>query len=394
MSYIAHLNRNDIIDFSYLKTIFINIFGYNFKSEFTITQIQNLISIIKKIDDNIAMELYKRQFHILYLIAQTLHVYNEDILQMESDEFYNTFYYPNIISIISSNMKEAKETLKLIIRATFQEVQDKCKDIVEYNLIFMNMDKTIMKNDILHLFLNTLFLDIDPLDLDNIKQYYTSNFRYLLYAYLKNKTTGLTALDSNPSILQEDSLAISTRLRIYDDGIKITQIQELCDKSNTYDRILNNYRRLKTDVIANELQRIYLYATTKTSTTDNRISILSTFDSDANLSLIKDKMPLIYRLLRSLHIVAKANPIDDNFKQLMYKSIYDILFLEFSKHISNQLASNLANNIAKKMTYSLTVGQYIDPLTMDSLSINTYTFLNQLKLFLEILVKNISNVNN
>jgi len=74
----------------------------------------------------------------------------------------------------------------------------------------------------------------------------------------------------------------------------------------------------------------------------------------------------------------------------MYNSIYEVLFLEFSKNLSTEISANLAMNIAKKITYSLSHGQFVDPITMDSLSINNYIFLNQLKIFLEMTVKNVN----
>ena len=388
MSYIIPLRAHD---YTNLKIIFINLFGDDFKSEFNISQIQNLIEVFKKFDSNIVVELYKRQFHILYLIAHTLHKYNEENLKLSPDVFYEHFYFPNMISILSSHMKEAKVMLRNIVRDTYEEVHERCQDIVDFYLVFFNNDSQVIKNDILHIFLNTLFLEADPINIENVKTHYTTDFRYLLYSYLKNKTTGLSPLEVSPDIIHEDSnLFTSTRLRIYEDGIKITQIQELCDKSNTYNRILQNYNNIKTNVISNELQKIFLYITTKTATNDNRISMLSVLDEEKNLENIKIKLPLIYKLLRSLHITTKANPIDENFKILMYKSIYEVLFIEFSKNLSNEISINLANNISKKITYSLTSGQYIDPLTMDSLSINNYMFLTQLKTFLEFLVKNVN----
>lgn len=378
-------------DSSTLKVIFVNLFGTEFKSQFNLPQIRQLLEIYKRFDDNIVVDPLKRQLHTLYLIAHSLHEYNEEYLKLEPTDFYNDFYFPNMVSIISIHMKEARSLLKSTVRVVYNEVKDKCKDVIDFYLVLYNSEPAVIKNDLLNLFLNTLFLDTDPLYIEDIRSHYRINFRYLLYSYLKNKTTRLSSFEIEPSVLKkEDVLSISTRLRIYEDGIKITRIQELCDKSNTYTRILQNYNKLKKEIISNELQKIHLYTLNKTTTTDDKVSILSTFENDDKLELIREKLPLIYKLLRSLHITSQNTIFDESFKKLMYNSIYEVLFLEFSKNLSTEISANLAMNIAKKITYSLSHGQFVDPITMDSLSINNYIFLNQLKIFLEMTVKNVN----
>lgn len=379
------------IDFTQLKKIFVNIVGEDFKSELTIEHIHKILQTFQKFEGNILADEYVKQFHILYLIAQVLHKYNFENLNMVNSDFYENFYFPNIISILSSHMKDAKRALNAIITSTYQDVKEKCQDIVEFYLVFFNRDHTIIKNDILNIFLNTLFLDNDPIEIDNLREYYASNFRYLLYSYLKNKTSGLLTFEIDPTVIREDHMiSVSTRYRIYEEGIRVTQVQELCDKPNTYGRVVQNYNKLKSSILTNELQKFYLYATNKTTTNDNKISVLSTLDNEEQLEKVKEKLPLIYKLLRSLHICSKDNVVDDNFKQLIYKSVYEVLYLEFSKNLSKEIAINLANNISKKITFSLTNGQYLDPLTMEQVHVNTHGFIVQLKHFLEILVKNVT----
>jgi hypothetical protein len=379
------------IDFTNLKRIFVNIVGEGFKGKLSTSQIQSLISTFYKFESQIVAEEYVKQFHILYLIGHIMHKYNYENLGLNNTEFYNDFYFPNIISILSSHLRGARRILNSIVTTTYVDVRDKCQDVVEFYLVFFNRDHTIIKNDILNIFLNTLFLDNDPVEIDDIKDYYSSNFRYLIYSYLKNKTSGLLTFEVDPTVIREDHMiSVSARYKIYEDGIRVTQIQELCDKPNTQDRVLQNYNKLKSNVITNELQKFYLYATNKTATNDNKISILSTLNNEEQLDKVKSKLPLIYKLLRAIHINTKDNVIDDNFRQLIYKSIYEVLYLEFEKNISKDLAVSLANNISKKMTHSLTFGQYIDPLTMEPVSVNTHGFVIQLKQFLEILVKNVA----
>ena len=387
MFFLNDQTDTNTIDFSNLKYIFINLFGNDFNYEFTTEQIQVLINTFYKFEPNITTEPYTQQFHVLYLIGHTLHKYNNENLNMETTDFYDKFYYPNMVSILSSHMKDAKKVLNKIIKEIFDEVKERCYDVVEFYLVFFNCDSSVIKNDILNIFLNTVFLDNDPNDMDNIRKYYESNFRFLFYAYLKNKTAGLLTFDIE---LREDHmLSMSTRYKIYEDGIRITQIYELCNKPNTHQRILQNYNDLKSDIITNELQKFYLYTTNKTTTTDNKMSLLSTFDNDG-LDNIKTDLQLIYNLLRSLHIRSKESLLDDNFKQLIYKSMYDVLYIEFSRHLAKEVAINLANNIARKITISLTNGQYIDPLTLDPVAIDDDKFITQLKTFLELLVKNVS----
>lgn len=382
-------------DLRQLNQIFQNIVNDTyFNNTFTYIQIQQLLDNFYRYCyvELHNKDIYTKQFHILYLVSHVLHKHNNEVLCLENNEFYESFYYPNIISILSSHLVNAKRLLSKIIKTTYIEIKSQSANVIDFYLVFFNRDANVIQNDVLNIFLNTLFLDNDPLDIEELKSFYTTSFRYLIYSYLKNKTTGLLSFEIDPSVIREDHImAISTRYKIYEEGIRITQIQELCDQSNSYNRILQNYNKMKSAVITNELQKFYLYSINKSVTSDNKVSILSTFNLEDNLTNIKEHMPLIYKLLRALHINNKLNIFDDNFKKLLYTSVYEVLYSEFKINLSEEISINLANNISKKLTISLTNGQYIDPISMDAININNHTFILQLKNFLSLLIKNINN---
>ena len=267
----------------------------------------------------------------------------------------------------------------------YLHVKDACQEISDYKLILSEYEPEVIKNDILNIFMSTVFLDSDPIDIVDVKEAYSANFKYLMYAYLKCKS-----IDDKPFEYNVDDTegVVSSRNKIYDDGIRISQIQEYCNSADTNIRISENYKKIKNSIISNELQRMYLYASNKTIPIDNEICILHILSTD--IIGLKSKLPLIYRLLRSIHIETKNNAIDTHFKQLIYKSIYEVLVTEFFKKISKEISIKLAEDISKSISNSLVIGQYIDPITLDEISVNNHNFINQLKIFLEIIIKHVA----
>lgn len=376
----------DNINFVYLKRIFVDLFGDEFTGEFTIPQIQTLLEQVYRFEGITNPSNHENQFHALYLIGHTLHKYNNENLQLPN--FYDKFYFPNMVSILSSHMVEAKRILNTVMKTSYTEVREKCQDIVDFYLVFFKQDHSTIKNDILNMFINTMFLDSDPQDTTDIREYYESTFRYLLYSYLKVKTANHTDFEINPELIKEEHLiSISQRYKIYDEGIRISQIHEMCRGSNTDNRIIQNYNNLKADISTNELQKFYLYSTDKISNNDNRLDLLSTFTDTEGLLEIQRNLPLIYKLLRSIHITSKPNDINQGFRDLIYSTSYEILFLAFFKTTSKEKAANMAENTARKITKSITTGLYVDPITLDHVPINNYHFINQLKQFLELMLR-------
>lgn len=332
-----------------------------------------------------------RQFHILYLIGYLFLDYNKTKINMDNVQFQDKIYFPNILNIIIIHLGQCKKLLYKIVRDTYKDIEIESKQIIEFYFVIYNVESSIIQNDILSIFLKGIFLNIDPFDIQDLKDYYSAMFRYLFYSYLKNRTAGMTSFEIDPAILQDERIVmISSRYKIFEEGVRVSQIQELCNHSDTLVQISKNYDKLKDKLITNELQQLYSCIIQKESTCDQKLIILK-LNSNCDLNHVKRNAPIVYKLLRSVHVVSETDYFTEDSRILIYNSIFSVLHTSFRKRLDDKDAVFLAKSVSTNLTVSLTKGKYLDPYTMQSVNIKSHTFAKQLKIFLTTLLKDVLN---
>jgi hypothetical protein len=314
---------------------------------------------------------------------------------MDESKFRDEIYYPNIMNIIVSSFDQCKLLIRKQVREAYKQVREHSKEVVDFYLVFYSIEPTIIHNDIISIFIKGLFLEEDPINIDNIQSYYLSTFRFILYSYLKNRTSNILSFELDPSILEDDcAMNMSSRYKIYERGLRISHIQQLCKGSETLSRISNNYDKIRNNIMKengniiseNYLQRKYHDIVDGSRVRDNKILVLKSSDENYNLSKISKKLPLIYKLLRSIYVKTKPNVMLDSDKQLIHDTIYEVTYSKFKERLTGTELELATQGVTLALTNSLIKGSFIDPYTMTPINISGCLFARELKKFLNILL--------
>lgn len=334
---------------------------------------------IKSFKMNLPPLLYEyasthRELYILYHIA----------INLKRDDSF----LANIYNIIIKFLPSANG----FFYRTVSELSKEYKNLIYKYSVFN--DKVLIRSDILNIFFLGMFLNTDPIHILNYCEYYRSVFRLIFFEYLKNKTDGLELAEEElitSTILTDDYMHVSNRCKIFEDGIKISQIYDLCHESDTLRRINDNFNYMRNKILPNDFQKLYSIIIDKTLIRDNKFLILKfNLNSDFKLDYIRYELPIIYKLLRSIKIKSKNKKnfniiergvIKQNIKDIVYEHICLLVEIEYAEILSESISRNLEN--------SITYGEFLDPFTLTTLNIDTNMFIIQLKSFLKIILKNI-----
>jgi hypothetical protein len=337
-----------------------------------------------------------RQFHLLYILSLLFLDFNENELKLDSDFFKDKIYYPNIMDLIINNFSFCKNLIKKQIREAYKQINESNNEVVEFYLVFYNTEPAIIQNDIISIFIKGLFLEEDPINLKDISVYYLSIFKFILYSYFKNKTSNILSFELDPSILEDDS-AMNSRYKIYEKGLRITHIQYLCKGSETLSRISDNYDILKNSLLQekqviseNYLQRKYHDVVDGSVVKDNKLLVLKSNSDGYNLSKISQKLPLIYKLLRSVYIESKSSNLLESDKKVIYDTIYEVVYGKFKERLKDPDLYIASQSISIALTNGLTKGTFVDPFTMTQTNVSGCVFARELKVFLNILFQGLN----
>lgn len=397
------MSNSDQFDIDiHLNLVFVNTIGYDIISklsssnETTISDNENIIKILNLISEyfpikNISSDVIIKEIYILYIYSYLLFNLNSN-LKLKESEFLETVYYPNLIYILAFHLKNASKFFQKLIRLVYKEAKVKLETVLMFYVTFYNSEYIVIKNDIINIFLNNMIFDINPLELDDYKSYYLSVFQYIFYLYLERQSSGI--IDQEIQISSGQDLSLSSRYNIYKNGIKITQIQSMCHESSTLKKIYSNFNKVKTDIISNELQKLYTVMVEGNDMTDDKMLILKFNMEDEKLIDIQKKYPLIYKLLRSVKIKSTETGYSNYDKLMIKDALRTSIYLKLKMHMNETHSSILADAISIKLEQSITSGRYLDPYTLTTLEVRGTMFLRQLSLFINMILDHIDTVDN
>jgi hypothetical protein len=393
---------------NYLSSEIWNISNNSDVYGFTCISKKTLVLFLKKLDEayfNILVneDELSKQMYFLHKICNGLYEYNEQTLQMSYDRFRSSILFPNLIYLLIRYFTKAKGFLQALNRKIFNEHKSRNIGLIQKFINSYYIDEDVIKSDVLYSFLGNGLKKFNPLKIDNLNAFYSQSLRSIYYYYFKSDRNfnvvfmELQDIDSEIS----SSFSIPTRLIHYRDVLYEIQIEKMCEDSITMGQLGYNYNIFKNVILDNEFQNMY-YSLHNDSFTvkNNQFKLMNLYSSDyleekekQDGYLLEElkKLPLIYKLLRCIHIV---NPKHKSYGDAIKPSNIKLIVLEELMHpfkhlFSEEYIYGILENTAENFVNKILHGEYINPITFTTIKINHYSFINQLKRFVQLCIEEI-----
>ncbi len=326
-----------------------------------------------------------KQLYFLYVIGTSLHYYNNNKLKLETSFFYKTIYYPFIFILCNNYFKQVHKFIIKLIEHSIKEILNNQQNLLHSYFFLYQNNIEILKNDVLYFFMRYSIVENNPIEIPNFNDYFSNVIRKLILYYLKIRIEGIISYKYDPLIFDEGVEMSSDRVKIYENGYNIYYIQEICKKSDTISKIMDNFSKLKSEIIDNELQIILFKYVYNSNDTHKNLLMTLYMQDNIDLNYIKDNLPIVYKLLRSIKIKNDSSLFKIQEQELIKLQIEKIIYKRFKtlyNNIDNEIMSMISKKIIDNFVLSLSNGKFIDPLTMTIITVNTKDFINQLIKFL------------
>lgn len=334
-----------------------------------------------------------KEIYLLHQICTGLYEYYDLYLKDVSYEKYRSLIiFPNLIYILVRFYHKASGFFQANIRKIYNEYRYRNSGIINKFTSSYYLDEDLLKNEILFQFLGNALRKFNPLNIDNINSFYRQIMRSIFFYYFKsdrNLQNNYINFSDSDFILGKN-INLPTRQIYYRDVLYNLQIKKMCNSSIVIKQLNYNYNIFKNIIINNEFQNMY-YSLTQDSfmLKNNQYKLLNLYNDnkDSNyLKKLKD-LPIIYQLLRCIHIMnPKKKPYNkfdikpDYVKSIILEELahpFKNLFMEqYIYTILERTSSNFVDNIL--------CGEYINPVTFSSITIKDYSFVTQLKQFVQL----------
>lgn len=333
-----------------------------------------------------------RECYYLYVFCILLFRYNDTQLKLSKEDFINRIYFRTILRLCTKHFFLCRRMLIKAIKFNYDKLYNQFPEMFDTYVKTYNSNSEIIRYDIFHHFLFNLVTKFNPLEMESVESSYSAIFERIIYYYIRAKTSGLMDSEIDLKFLNVGrTMGASERYQIYEDGLYLSQIQVLCSDSNDLNLIAKQYDKVKNIVLPNELQKLYLFALEKGkySVTSNKLSLFKVHDQLQDMEGFKHKLPYIYKLLRSIHIKSDTPNLLEYETVFLRETIYTTLYKKFSPIIADNLLTPIIKNISDNLITSLTVGEFIDMVTLTKINISGVNFARQLQLFLETVLSNV-----
>jgi len=330
-----------------------------------------------------------QQLYILHIFALSFIRFNKSVLQFDENEFIRDFLLPNIYYLCSKPLSLAKKVLYKIIKTCYTRIEIESKNIIDFYSLLYKCDSEIIKNQILNIFFCFTLAKINPLDLINIENIYENIIYRLFFYYIKMKTSKIIDPNYSNSGFKDRNFEIqSERYYIYEKAIYLSHIEHMCNSTDIAIQVSTHYDKIKNIILPNELQKLYLLYQMKNVTINDKVSLLRICDNLENIEKFKTYIPLVYRVLRSIHVDDKTIA-DEYDTQLIYTTVFNTLHKKFKSLISDDALIPFVEKVSTNLVKSLTVGKFIDMITLTEVNTSGTKFCSQLQKFLDLILVNI-----
>jgi hypothetical protein len=344
----------------------------------------------------------KKQMFLLHQICNGLYEYNESILKLPNDRFRSSILFPNLMYILIRYYTKAKGFLQSLNRTVFNEHKSKYNSIIQKFIQSYYIDEDVIKSDVLYSFLGNGLRKFNPLKINSLLGFYKQSLRSIYFYYFKSNRNFNVVFMEMQDIDTEisTSFSIPSRLIYYRDILYEIHIEKMCENSITMSQLGYNYGIFKNVILDNEFQNMYYALQTDSFVVkNNQFKLMNLYSKDYiedfknELYLIEElkKLPLIYKLLRCIHIVNPKHRVytdvikPENMKLIVLQElIHPFKHLYAEEYIYNILENTANNFITKVLT-----GEYINPITFSTVKICHFSFINQLKRFVQLCIEEI-----
>ena len=365
-----------------------------------VIKFRKLNKYLTEFNETFNVTLYPRspvvkELYFLYQTSRALDKYNQEKLHMTYRLFRSKIYFPNMMYLLIRLLPYARKFFQDVIRKVYLEFYNRSNGLINVHINSFYIDQDVIKSDVLYEFLGNGIKKQDPLEINSFKTFYCSYFRSIFQFYLKRKKD-LGDQDIVSIYNFEDDIRVSSytnRISMYRDVLFNIHIKKVYQKIPVLCHLSYNFQIFKNVIVTNEFQNLYQSAKKQDcSPKSNEYRLIDFYDDEVfekNLELFNEvkQLPIIYRLLRCVHILSpNLKPYNevlikpDVVKQAVYEELlkpFKNLFLdEYILEILMQISSNFVNNIL--------TGEYINLMTFSSVKINHLSFIDQVRKFVKI----------
>ena len=343
-----------------------------------------------------------RELFLLYHTSRCMYRYNDDELHLSHVQFRSHFYFPNIIFMLVRYLRETRAFLQKTIRSAYYTMQRKGSNTVSLfeNSIYTDVD--VIRTDVLYTFLGNSVRKINPYDVKNINAFYRQVFlnHFFYYFRCEQKIHSRVISEVSTEMAIEDERSAPTRETLYKTVLTNLQVEMYKEVSPTMRQLHYNYNIFKNVIIGNEFQSLYLSSQPSNEMSavycnldNSQYKVLSLYDkimSDEDFVDELRKLPTIYKLLKSVHLITKtAIPRFKTLrKEVVVSSVADELAMPFKNLLNSDTSiRSILMNIADNFVHSILAGEYISLQTLAPINMDTMSFVQQLKKFIKLCVR-------
>lgn len=360
---------------------------------------KNLNKFLEKLENAYYLETkdldkLTRELYLLHQICNGLFEYYEAHLTLPYDKFRSKILLPNLVYILVRHYHKAQGFLQSTIRCVYNEHKVKNGGLISKLTNSYYIDEDIIKTDVLYQFLGNALRKFNPQTILNLNHFYRQTFRNIFYYYFKVDYQ----LDHSYSDFSDidfslgKNINIPIRLSYYRSVLYNLQIKKMCKSSSTLRQLSYNYNIFKNIILNNEFQDMY-YSLHQDSfmLKNNQYKLLNIYDNNHNdfMNELKE-LPMIYKMLRSIHVInPKSKP--HNEVDIKASHVKSIILAELSHPFKNLFNEQNVYAILEKTSNNFVdnvlCGEYINPINFSTIKINNYSFVTQLKQFVQLCLK-------
>jgi len=268
------------------------------------------------------------------------------------------------------------------------------------NSVYTDVD--VIRTDVLYTFLGNSVRKINPYEVKNINAFYRQVFlnHFFYYFRCEQKIHSKVIGDVSTEMAIEDERSAPTRESLYKTVLTNLQVETYKEVSPTMRQLHYNYNIFKNVIISNEFQSLYLSSQPSVEMSavycnldNSQYKVLSLYDkimSDEDFVEELRKLPTIYKLLKSVHLITKtAIPRFKTLrKEVVVSSVADELAMPFKNLLNSDTSiRTVLVKIADNFVHSILVGEYISLQTLAPINMDTMSFVQQLKKFIKLCVR-------
>lgn len=344
-----------------------------------------------------------RELYILHMTSRAMYRYNEEVLGLSHIQFRSHFYFPNVIYLLIRYLHEVRGFLQKTIRSAYYSIQKKNSRMIHLYENSIYTDNDVIRTDILYSFLGNSIKKINPYEIKNIKAFYRQVFLNHFYYYFKaeqkihSQVIDEITLDN---VSAGEPKSAPTREGLYRDVLTNLQVESYRDVSPTMRQLHYNYNIFKNVIITNEFQSVFLTSqpgqenTIFCNLSNSQYKVLSFYEkimTDEQFLMELKKLPLIYRLLKGVHLVTRTakSRLSTIRTEVLISAVADELAIPFRNLLNSDISiRNILLKIAENFVSSILVGEYISLQTLAPIKLDHLSFVNQLRKFIRLCVSN------